>query len=323
MRLCDPFLRFGVVFLTTLASIASAAAGEAGVRGTQMATPSAAPSVPPAAPRALRGEGEDRPILVGPLTRTDLKTPPFAEWFERQYAEYEPNAANLEKLRGPLGGLSIEAYLGTWCGDSRRQIPRLVRLLDAAGFDEKRLTLVGLSDRAMEFKHAPGRPEARRLVHRTPTVVILRDGVELGRIVETPFLTLESDLVAILEGRGAIPRYGAEAYVHRLFTEFPTAEAEKALVTAEAVIAKLGDPGSLGHYAEYDLLRNGRASGAKAVLDLHLKLDPKSVSGHLLMSEALEALGRREEALSAAERALALEPANVRAIRAAAKLRAR
>lgn len=264
---------------------------------------------------------EERPILVGSVSRTDLKAEPYAEWFDGQYARYQPDAAIVERLKPLLGGASIEAYFGTWCGDSRRQIPRLVRLLDLAGFDERRLTLVALSDRAMEFKQSPGRPEAKRYVHRTPTIVIVRDGGEIGRIVETPSGSLEADLVAILEGRGPAPKYGAEAWVHHLFTDLPREEAMKALLPGGPEVAKRSDPDSLWHYAEFDLLKNGRALEARAVLELHLELNPRSVIGHILMSDALLALGRRAEARTAVERALTLEPGNERARRAAAQLR--
>ena len=286
-----------------------------------LASTSAA-QVPNPSPSTAPGERSDkRPILVGSLTRASLKTAPFAEWFESQYAKYEPNRADIDKLREPIKGLSLEAYFGTWCGDSRRQIPRLLKVLDAAGFDETRLAMVGLSGRDMEFKQSPGRPERKRLVHRTPTIVVLRGGVEIGRIVETPATTLEADLLAMVEGHGPEPKYGAEAFVHRLFSTLSGSEALKALSAAEAEITRLSTPGSLGHYAEYDLLKNGRPAEAKALLDLHLKIDPKSVSGHVLMSEALETLGMKDEALDAVERALALEPANARALKVAARLR--
>ena len=264
---------------------------------------------------------DERPILVGRVTAADLKAPPYSEWFDAQYSRYQPDAAKLEKLRSLLAGTSIEAYFGTWCGDSRRQIPRLVRLLDGAGFDEKRLTLVALSDRPMEFKQSPGRPEAKRYVHRTPTIVIVRDGGEIGRIVETPSGSLESDLAAILEGLAPAPKYGAEAWVHHLFTDLPPEDAMKALRAGGAEVRKLSDPDSLWHYAEFDLLKNGRAREAMAVLDLHLEMDPRSAIGHILRSDALVALGRKEEARAAIERALAIEPGNDRARRAAAKLR--
>jgi tetratricopeptide (TPR) repeat protein len=262
------------------------------------------------------GRSAERPLLVGTVSRADLREPPFAEWFDRQYSQYQPAEEAVRTLRAPLSVISMEVYFGTWCGDSRRQVPRLLRILDRAGFDERRLLMVGLSDRPMEFKKSPGNSEAKRLIHRTPTIVVLREGAEIGRIVETPTTSLEADLLAILEGHPPEPNYGAEAYVHRLFSSLGPAQAERALQAAAPEIAGLGDPGSLWHYAEFDLLKNNRPGDAKAVLDLHLKLNPRSVMGHVLMSEALAALGRKAEALEAARRALALEPGNERALRA-------
>ena len=263
----------------------------------------------------------ERPTLVGTLTRTDLQRPPFAAWFDRQYSQYQPDSEMVDRLRAPLASVSIEVYFGTWCFDSRRQVPRLLRLLDALDFDDQRLLLVGLSDRPMEFKKAPGNPEVKRLVHRTPTIIVLREGTEVGRIVETPATSLEADLLAIVEGHGPRPKYPAEALVHRLFTTMTAEAAGAALQAAEEDISKSADAGSLWHYAEHDLLKNGRAREARAVLDLHLKIEPRSVIGHVLMSDALAALGRRTEALEAAQRALAIEPGNDRAQRAAEALR--
>ncbi len=266
---------------------------------------------------------EAQSILTGNITRADLKKPPFAEWYDRAYSAYQPAIATADKLRESYKGLAVEAYFGTWCGDSKRQLPRLLRLLDATGFDGKHLSMVGLSDQSMEFKKAPDGVEAKRRIHRTPTIVFVRDGVEIGRIVETPSTSLEADMLAILSGRGPDPKYGAEAWVHQLFSDRTVAEAEKALETAGPEISKRTDPDSLWHYAEYDLLKNGRAPEAKAVLDLHLKLNPRSVVGHVLLSDALVSLGRTAEALAAAERALVIEPSNSRAQRAAAELRER
>lgn len=264
---------------------------------------------------------EERPILVGRITKADLQKAPFAAWFDSQYSAYEPKAQDLASLQGALQGVTVEAYLGTWCGDSRRQIPKLLKLLELVGVDEKRISLVALSDRSLEFKQAPGNPEAKRRVHRTPTIVFLRAEVEIGRIVETPATSLEGDLLAILQGHGPEPRYGAEAWINDLFADLPPAEVEQALLTAEPEIRKRGNPDSLWHYAEFDLLKNGRAREAEAVLDLHLRLDPRSVIGHVLMAEALMTLGRQAEATAAVERALAIEPQNRRALQAAAKLR--
>ena len=272
-------------------------------------------------PRKAATGPSEAPILVGTVVRADLQRPPFASWFESAYSSYRPKEEDVDALRRSLDGVSIEAYFGTWCGDSRRQVPRLMRLLDMAGIDDSRLALIGLSDRPMEFKQAPGHPEARRRVHRTPTIVLVRAGSEIGRIVETPATSLESDILAILSGRGPAPKYGAEAFVHQLFVDPPPEGIEKALLAGGPEVLKRSDPGSLWHYAEHDLLKNGRAREALMVLDLHLSLQPRSVIGHILMSEALAALGRRAEAIEAIDRALAIDPRNDRALRAAARLR--
>lgn len=257
--------------------------------------------------------------LVGPVPREALKAPPFNAWFDRGYSQYEAQADVVAALRPKLSDVSLEVYFGTWCGDSKRQVPRLLRLLDAAGFDDGRLRLVGLSDRDGEFKQAPGRPEKARYIHRTPTIVALRNGSEVGRIVETPSTTLEADLNAILDGHAPDSKYGAEAFVNRIFTDLPAEKSVKAIADAEATIRTLSRPETLTHYAEQDLLKNGRALEAKALLEVHLRIEPKSVLGHILMSEALAALGRADESKTWAERALVLEPLNRRAARLAGR----
>lgn len=259
--------------------------------------------------------------LVGPLTREDLNKPPFSSWFEPRYAEYQPGEDEVSRLRAPLASASIEAYFGAWCGDSKRQIPRLLKILDTAGFDDARLRLVGLSDRPMEFKKSPGQPEAKREIHRTPTIVVLRHGVELGRIVETPLGTLEADLLAIVSGQAPEPNYGAEALVHRLLTGIEPDEVASVLAAGEAEISSRSDPDSLWHYAEYDLLKNGRTREAKALLDFFVKLNPRSAIGYALLSETLAELGQGAEALAAAERAVEIDPAHRRARQAAERLR--
>lgn len=273
--------------------------------------PSAATAQAPGPAQGAAAAG----ALVGPVARTALKEAPFNSWFDRGYAQYEPNAEAMTALQSKLDTVSLEVYFGAWCGDSRRQVPRLLRLLDTAGFSEDRLRLIGLSDRSGEFKQAPGRPEKARYVHRTPTIIVLRQGAEVGRIVETPAVTLEADLAAILGGNAPEPKYAAEAFVNRIFTDLSAERSVKAIAEAEPAIRGLGQPETLSHYAEYDLLKNGRALEAKALLEVHLRIDPKSVIGHVLMAEAHAALGRADEAKTWAERALVLEPKNVRATR--------
>ncbi|UJR86358.1 Hypothetical protein I5071_84520 [Sandaracinus amylolyticus] len=93
-------------------------------------------------------------------------------------------------------GAEVDVYLGTWCGDSRREITRLFRALELA--PEPRpftLSFVGV-DRA---KHAPELPADLGL-RFVPTIVVRRDGVEVGRIVESAPRGIERELLDLLTG---------------------------------------------------------------------------------------------------------------------------
>jgi hypothetical protein len=263
------------------------------------------------------------PPLVGIVARESLKSSPATPWFPRNYAAYEPDAASVTALRSGVADVTFEAFFGAWCGDSRRQLPRFLKVVDGAGVKPDAVRLIALSDRPGEYKQSPDRSERARRVIRTPTVIVLRNGIELGRVVETPRRTFEADLELILRGAPPPPPYGAEAWVHDRFLDLSTDEFERALATADATVSALSDHGSLSHYAEHDLMKNGRAREAKAVLDLHLRLDPRSASAHALLAEALLALERHDDARTAARASLTLDSGNERARRVLAKLEPR
>jgi len=87
--------------------------------------------------------------------------------------------------------------VGTWCGDSREQLPRLEAVLDALGQRSpfEGLRMLGI-DRS---KAVDARAWRFGKVELVPTIVVTMSGAEVGRIVETPASgTIEEDLVRIL-----------------------------------------------------------------------------------------------------------------------------
>jgi thiol-disulfide isomerase/thioredoxin len=140
-------------------------------------------------------------MLVGLSNRDGLQQDPFSGWFNKEYGAY---AVNKEAVQGiDSENLSIKLFMGTWCRDSRREVPRIYRILDAAGFDESRLTLINV-DRG---KNSPGGEEVGLNIHHVPTVILYKNGSEIGRIIETPVQLLEEDMTAILNGTGYTPNY--------------------------------------------------------------------------------------------------------------------
>jgi len=91
-------------------------------------------------------------------------------------------------------GAEFLVFLGTWCGDSRREVPRFLRILDDAGVEHSHVRLYNL-DRS---KTSGDGLTERWAIERVPTFIVLRHGREVGRIVERPRSTLEGDVLSLL-----------------------------------------------------------------------------------------------------------------------------
>ena len=142
-------------------------------------------------------------ILVGLSNRGGLQQNPFSGWFNNEYGAYAFNNEAIQGIKNDSENLSIKLFMGTWCRDSRREVPRIYRILDAAGFDESRLTLINVN----REKNSPGEEEVDLNIHHVPTVILYKNGNEIGRIIEYPVQLLEEDMVAILTGASYTPNY--------------------------------------------------------------------------------------------------------------------
>jgi thiol-disulfide isomerase/thioredoxin len=70
--------------------------------------------------------------------------------------------------------------MGTWCDDSHFIIPKFYTLLDASGFSKDRVTLIGVDRAKKTLSHLA---EALNIIN-VPTIIVMKDGKELGRVVE-------------------------------------------------------------------------------------------------------------------------------------------
>lgn len=141
--------------------------------------------------------------LFGVITRDDV-TGRLAEWEEAR-AAYEPDAQVVAGLRDDLRGVRITCVFGTWCSDSRREVPRLWKVLDQAGFPSSRLEMYAVASSRFNAE-TPVEPEVLEWskavkawydVEAVATIIVSRGGKELGRIVESPEASIERDLAGM------------------------------------------------------------------------------------------------------------------------------
>jgi thiol-disulfide isomerase/thioredoxin len=132
---------------------------------------------------------------VGSLTREQVRA--ILDAGQIDFVSDPSWSEKIEALRQVRQGATVKVFLGTWCEDSRHEVPQFMRILDVLD-DEAPFTVefIGVD----KEKQLP-RPEVEaNQIWYLPTFIILRDGLEVGRIVEHPARTLEKDLLRLLNG---------------------------------------------------------------------------------------------------------------------------
>jgi hypothetical protein len=97
--------------------------------------------------------------------------------------------------------------MGTWCGDSRREVPRIYKILDYCQVKRSQIQLIYLNNSDTAYKQSPGHEEQGLNIRRVPTLLIFRNQREVGRVVESPVTSLEKDILAIVSGQPYEHRY--------------------------------------------------------------------------------------------------------------------
>jgi thiol-disulfide isomerase/thioredoxin len=139
-------------------------------------------------------EKSGKPMLIGLCDRTAFADSNFSWWFNSEYDNYTPDSAEVLKLSKVINDVKITIVMGTWCSDSRREVPRFFKILDKAGYNLQYLTLI-----CVDRKKTTPTGEADKLdIKFVPTFIIYEDAEEINRIIETPKETLEKDLALIV-----------------------------------------------------------------------------------------------------------------------------
>jgi thiol-disulfide isomerase/thioredoxin len=134
--------------------------------------------------------------LLGDMNPDWLNNPPYEEWFSRGFNDYSPDSAVMnEVMRLDTTGLRITVVMGTWCPDSRREVPRFMKIVDIWGFPQKKIHMIGVDI----DKIAPLGNFSLLNIRRVPTFIFYKNNIEVGRIIEVPVTSLEQDMVKILK----------------------------------------------------------------------------------------------------------------------------
>lgn len=143
---------------------------------------------------AIKDEQTGQTMFWGRCTFDDLTDESSFDWLRINSNNYTPDAGITEQLKKILPTCQIYIFMGTWCEDTQNLLPKLYKtmLLSRCYTNYK---MYGL-DRQKQSKD---NEQERFKVLNVPTIIIMKDEKELGRIVETVSTNIETELLKIVQ----------------------------------------------------------------------------------------------------------------------------
>jgi rhodanese-related sulfurtransferase/thiol-disulfide isomerase/thioredoxin len=171
-------------------------------------------------------------VLVGKITEEDL----YREFpvFKEKAEGYSPKTEIVEKIGKLNQETSVVLFLGTWCKDSISEAPKFLKTFDLAANPNLSLEIYAVNRKK---KDDLGMAERFKL-ERVPTMIFLRDGKEMSRIVEYPKKSMEEDFLRILELREPEPPQSSEPAMREKAAKAPriTVEDLKKMMDERATV---------------------------------------------------------------------------------------
>ncbi len=119
-------------------------------------------------------------ILKGVISKDILASDTLFKWYSQNLKPYSGSKEVVASFAKQKDSVQLVIFFGTWCEDSHTILPKLFSFLDAAGFSDDRITLIGVDRNKKTISHFTN---AFNIIN-VPTVMVMKEGKEVGRIVE-------------------------------------------------------------------------------------------------------------------------------------------
>jgi thiol-disulfide isomerase/thioredoxin len=251
------------------------------------------------------------PDLLGVCSLAQLEKEPYADWYQPNFKGYLPNDQVISDLKkANPSQYTLKIFFGSWCGDTKRELPRMAKILERLSFPSKNLVLIGVDNSTEEYKQSPQREEAGLNIYRVPTFIIYKNNKEVGRIVEYPTETLERDLLKIFSKQEYTPNYfGYPQIAQWLEAGLLTDENVSSRGLAMQIKPKINSESEL-NACGYVLLAQGKTKEAITILRVNANLFPQSANCWDSLGEAYAKAGQKDKAIQAYEYVLELDDTN-------------
>ena len=119
-------------------------------------------------------------FLVGTISKYILQNDSTFSWYPGSQRIYDPSIELINKMESAKDSNAFIVFGGTWCDDTQFIVPKFFKLLDKSGFPESKVSFFAV-DRA---KKTLGNLSGALNITNVPTIIVMRNGKEIGRVIE-------------------------------------------------------------------------------------------------------------------------------------------
>lgn len=120
-------------------------------------------------------------MLLGMITKEDINNDTSFKWYAESLKIYpRPDSSAVAAFRNNKDKIYFIVFGGTWCEDTHFVLPKFFKIQEASSFPENRIALFAVD----RNKHSIGNIAEAMNVTNVPTIIVMKEGKEMGRIVE-------------------------------------------------------------------------------------------------------------------------------------------
>ncbi len=125
-------------------------------------------------------DDKGKKMLKGTINRALLENDTAFTWFKESMQYGKANDAAVTAFQQNKSKFTMLIFGGTWCEDTQNLLPKFYKLVDKSGYPESNITLIAV-DRQ---KQALNNLHVTYNITNVPTFIVLKEGKEVGRVVE-------------------------------------------------------------------------------------------------------------------------------------------
>lgn len=122
----------------------------------------------------------DVTVLRGIITKYALINNPAFSWYASNQGYYDPPIDVVNAMEAAKGKVQFVLFGGTWCEDTQFVLPKFFKLQEQSGFPDSCISFFAVN----RAKQTLGSIAAAFNVVNVPTIIVMKDGKEVGRVVE-------------------------------------------------------------------------------------------------------------------------------------------